>query len=97
MYLAGFEMENVKGFQNKYCRVYRMEVETSTPSNLLYPYFELCNYYAARHMCERLADFNEDGRVAPKYMIEGATAFIDAMTQWQRRDKFRSLNVGLID
>jgi len=71
-----------------------MEVETSTPANLLYPYFELCNFYAARHMCERLSELSEDGRMAPKHMREGALAFVDAMQQWQRRDKFRSLNVG---
>jgi hypothetical protein len=32
-----------------------MEIETETPKHLLYPYFELCNFYAARHLTERLA------------------------------------------
>lgn len=31
-----------------------MEVETETPPHFMYPYFELCNFYAAKHITERL-------------------------------------------
>lgn len=37
-----------------YCRIYEMELEANIDDRFKFPYFELCNFYAAKNMAETL-------------------------------------------
>ena len=89
-----------------------IESAQETPVNLQYPSFELCNYYAAEVVVQRLdgegdgrgwqvhtrlAEASDEQEMAPRYLAEAADAMLDAFAQWQGSNKLRHKSVRCLD
>uniref|UniRef100_A0A915PB71 JmjC domain-containing protein n=1 Tax=Meloidogyne floridensis TaxID=298350 RepID=A0A915PB71_9BILA len=70
-------------------RVYDMELAVETDERFKFPFFELCNIYAAKSFAESIKDCTECGQLADQFQIYVATLLLEKCSKWiQEADKF---------
>ncbi|KAL7075216.1 hypothetical protein ACQ4LE_005637 [Meloidogyne hapla] len=70
-------------------KVYEMELAVETDERFKFPFFELCNIYAAKSISESLKDCTEGGQMADQFQIDIATLLHEKCGRWiQETDKF---------
>ncbi|CAK5122509.1 unnamed protein product [Meloidogyne enterolobii] len=67
-------------------RVYDIELAVETDERFKFPFFELCNIYAAKSFAESI---KECGQLADQFQIDVATLLLEKCSKWiQEADKF---------
>lgn len=63
-------------------QVNEIEKRIKTPEKYRFPAFEMCHWYAAKHILEELKDYNDSDRKPPAYLIQGTKSLISALKCW---------------
>ncbi|ELU14865.1 hypothetical protein CAPTEDRAFT_225898 [Capitella teleta] len=66
-------------------QIYQIEKRCETSSKYLFPNYETLHWYAAKYVLDFLKDYNEDGKIAPVYLISGAKALVTSLKSWTHR------------
>uniref|UniRef100_A0A183BK17 JmjC domain-containing protein n=1 Tax=Globodera pallida TaxID=36090 RepID=A0A183BK17_GLOPA len=78
-------------------KIYEMELAAETDERFKFPFFELCNFYAAKNIAETLKDHTAEGVVAAQLQLDAAKALRDKCKEWLllAGDKFAMLGGNL--
>uniref|UniRef100_A0A914IAF4 JmjC domain-containing protein n=1 Tax=Globodera rostochiensis TaxID=31243 RepID=A0A914IAF4_GLORO len=78
-------------------KIYEMELAAETDERFKFPFFELCNFYAAKNIAETLKDHTAEGIVAAQLQLDAAKALRDKCKEWLQLsgDKFAVLGGNL--
>ncbi|KAK3101137.1 hypothetical protein FSP39_001225 [Pinctada imbricata] len=69
-------------------QVYEIEKRVKTPAKYLFPSFETCNWYAAKHILDLIRDYRDEGKRPPPYVINGAKSLAVHLKAWTQRKDF---------
>ncbi|KAL3091983.1 hypothetical protein niasHS_005933 [Heterodera schachtii] len=63
-------------------KIYEMELAADIEERFKFPFFELCNFYAAKNIAEILKDHTAEGVVAPQLQFDAAKVLLDKCKEW---------------
>ncbi|KAI1705109.1 jmjC domain, hydroxylase domain-containing protein [Ditylenchus destructor] len=66
-------------------RIYDFEKDTNVDDRWLYPKFELCNWYYASDLVQRIKECNDDGRTDPN-AIKDAEILFPYLQRWSEKE-----------
>uniref|UniRef100_A0A7E5A0S8 JmjC domain-containing protein n=1 Tax=Panagrellus redivivus TaxID=6233 RepID=A0A7E5A0S8_PANRE len=80
----------------KQLRVYKIEQSCNYDDNFMFPNFELCHWYAAEALAERLTSATDDPETLPSHIILGLKALHKALVVWNDQSPCHSRFSGVI-